>query len=180
MPTASPLVVLVALAVFFLVLVALGSSPPAWFLAAAVAAGTLAAAFDARADVIPDALVVAVTVPIVAILVGEAAGGRLGPAAVSIGSGALLFAGPLLVLHLLAPAAMGFGDVKLASALGAGIGVVDARLALGALCLASAMTAGAGLLTRRRELPFGPGLVGGTLFVIVISTASSDGLLPWR
>jgi leader peptidase (prepilin peptidase)/N-methyltransferase len=52
---------------------------------------------------------------------------------------------PVLALHLLSPASMGFGDVKAAVVLGAAVGTVDARLAAVALCLAAAGGAAFGL-----------------------------------
>ena len=51
--------------------------------------------------------------------------------------GAALMAAPLLVLHLVSPPSMGFGDVKLALLLGAAVGVLDWQLAIPALALAA-------------------------------------------
>ncbi len=45
---------------------------------------------------------------------------------------ALAFAGPLLLLHLVSPAAMGFGDVKAGIVLGYALGLVHWHLALAA------------------------------------------------
>lgn len=91
--------------------------------------------------------------------------GLLGDVGIGIG----LMAGPLLVMHLASPAAMGFGDVKAAAVLGSGLGTVDAQLPLVALLLASAATAAWGLATRRRSLPFGPGLVVGSAWTLALS-----------
>jgi leader peptidase (prepilin peptidase)/N-methyltransferase len=78
---------------------------------------------------------------------------------------------PVLALHLLSPASMGFGDVKAAVVLGAAVGTVDARLAAVALCLAAAGGAAFGLATRRRAIPFGPFLVVASLVVLLANNA---------
>jgi len=64
-------------------------------------------------------------------------------------------------VHLVAPAAMGFGDVKLAVALGAGLGVLEPRLAVLALAIASGLTLLVAACSRRSAMPFAPGLVLG-------------------
>jgi leader peptidase (prepilin peptidase)/N-methyltransferase len=74
---------------------------------------------------------------------------------------------PVLALHLVSPASMGFGDVKAAVVLGAAVGTVDARLAYVALCLAAAGGVAVGLATRRRTIPFGPFLVVASLLVLL-------------
>jgi leader peptidase (prepilin peptidase)/N-methyltransferase len=81
-------------------------------------------------------------------------------------AGAGFLAGPLLALHLLSPASMGFGDVKLAVVLGAGIGIVHPQLALVALFIASGGTALVGVAARRRQIAFGPGLILGAAITI--------------
>jgi leader peptidase (prepilin peptidase) / N-methyltransferase len=83
--------------------------------------------------------------------------------------GAGLMTAPLLALHLAAPTAMGFGDVKAAVVLGACAGIVEPQLALVALFVASAGTAAIGLARRRRHLPFGPGLIIGTAVALLLS-----------
>ena len=80
---------------------------------------------------------------------------RVAPADLLLG--ALGMAGPLLVTHLVRPAAMGFGDVKLAVVAGAAVGLVDPVLGLGALAVGSAAASLAGLARRRRTVAFGPG-----------------------
>jgi len=80
--------------------------------------------------------------------------------------GAALMAGPILVLHVVSPTSMGFGDVKASIVLGAALGLASPGLALFALFIASAGTSAAGLATRRRHLPFGPGLVLGSIATI--------------
>ena len=81
--------------------------------------------------------------------------------------GAAAMAGPILVLHLVSPASMGFGDVKAAVVLGAAIGSVDWELAVGALTLAAGLAATIGVVGRIRTIPFGPFLVLGSAMALV-------------
>ena len=97
--------------------------------------------------------------------VGAANGSELG--AVDVAGGAIAMAVPVLILHLVSPASMGFGDVKAAIVLGAAVGTVDGRLGAVALCLAAALGATVGLVTRRRTIPFGPFLVAGAWVVLL-------------
>ena len=83
------------------------------------------------------------------------------PALGELVGGAAAMALPILALHLLSPASMGFGDVKAAALLGAAVGTVDWRLGAVALCLAALSGAAVGVLTRRRTIAFGPFLVLG-------------------
>jgi len=82
--------------------------------------------------------------------------------------GAVSMCAPLLAVHLWSPAAMGFGDVKLAVLLGAAVGTVAVPLTLVALALGAGGTSLVGIARRKRTLPFGPGLVGGA----IMATAS--------
>jgi leader peptidase (prepilin peptidase) / N-methyltransferase len=117
-----------------------------------------AAAADWRTHRIPNRLVVFVLLPaLLAVLLGGDPAGRLE----SLLLGATVMALPLLVLHLAAPAAMGFGDVKLAAALGAGLGVLEPALAVAALAVASGLALAAAVWKRRSAIPFGPALVTG-------------------
>jgi leader peptidase (prepilin peptidase)/N-methyltransferase len=98
------------------------------------------------------------------ILLAAAAGGRGLPAL----AGALALAGLYLLVHLVAPAAMGAGDVKLALGLGGlagGFGVdVWFLAALGAPLL----TAAWGLVRGARTVPHGPSMC--------LATAAATGL----
>lgn len=129
-------------------------------LGVALIAGSAAAIVDVRTRRLPDSLVVLAGLPGVVeitILAGR------GSPAVAAGAlvGALGFGGPLLVAHVVTPTAIGFGDVKLAMALGTAIGLVDPRLGVLALCVASGTAAALGVLRREATVPFGPGLVAG-------------------
>lgn len=82
--------------------------------------------------------------------------------------GAVAMAAPLLLVHLLSPASMGFGDVKAALVMGAALGLIDPVLSILALAIGSFATAIHGLVTRRRHIAFGPGLLGGAVVAIVL------------
>jgi leader peptidase (prepilin peptidase)/N-methyltransferase len=86
----------------------------------------------------------------------------------AVASGVAVMAVPLLVLHLVTPAAMGFGDVKLAVALGAGLGVLEPNLAVLALAVASGLTLLAAAWARRSATPFAPGLVIGAAAALAL------------
>lgn len=152
-------------------------------LAATVVATTLvisaAAAFaDARTGLIPNRLVAAAAVPGLLFLVHAGATGAA-TTWLDMSLGTLSAAGPILAIHVVSPSAIGFGDVKLAAVLGASLGIIDPRASLLALCVASALTGLAGLLRRRSELPFGPGLVAGSVVAMFCFTLTK-GALPWR
>ena len=136
---------------------------------AALAVGAVAAATDARTGRIPNRLVAlaaaAAAAGVVAVAVHH-------PTAAVAGAvlGTVAFAGPLFVTHLATPAAIGFGDVKLAAALGAPLGLIDPRFGLVALCIATGTTAIVGLARRRHSLPLGPALVLGAAAALLLTT----------
>jgi len=118
---------------------------------------------------LPDRMVLAAAGVGLAALWVEVAAGAFDVARSGIALGALAMAGPLLVLHLLAPSAMGFGDVKTASVAGAALGLFDPMLGLVAIMLGSAMAATIGLVRRQRSVAFGPGLVGGSILAMALT-----------
>ena len=81
--------------------------------------------------------------------------------------GAVVFAGVLLVLHLVSPAGMGFGDVKLGLLLGLYLGSIRLSLVVWGLLLGSligavmAMPVAVRARDRRACIPFGPALAAG-------------------
>jgi leader peptidase (prepilin peptidase)/N-methyltransferase len=137
--------------------------------ALAVALLLPAAVVDLRERRLPDVWVAAATVGFVGIGIVEllTGDGRTTPAVGSTLVGVAVFAGPLLVLHLIVPTAMGFGDVKTAAVLGAATGAVDWRLALVALTLAAGAAAAVGVGGRLRTVPLGPFLVGSGVVVLL-------------
>lgn len=124
-----------------------------------------AAIVDIRSRRLPDSLIAlaAVIAGTVSVLSGTIPGALIG---------ALVFCAPLLAAHLINPAGLGFGDVKLGAVLGLILGSIDWRLVLPALglgCVAALMW----LLVRRvQSLAFGPALVGGATAVAVLGGLS--------
>lgn len=88
--------------------------------------------------------------------------------------GAVAFAGPLLAMHLVAPASMGFGDVKVACVLGAAVGLIHPVYGLVALTVGSFFGALAGLVARRRTVAFGPALVAGAVAALLLAASSTS------
>ena len=84
---------------------------------------------------------------------------------------------PLLVLHLVAPRSMGFGDVKAALVLGAAVGTLAWQLGLVALCAAAGLGAGVGLARRSATIAFGPFLVAGAAVALIGFEVGLDSLL---
>jgi leader peptidase (prepilin peptidase)/N-methyltransferase len=127
-----------------------------------------AALVDAVERRLPNALVLAAALPVIAALIatGSAELGR------SAAAGAALVAGPLLVTHLITPSGMGFGDVKAGAVLGAAMGLVDVELAVLTLVFGLGASAAWGLATRARSIALGPGLVAGALAAHLIGAVA--------
>ncbi|MFC8510203.1 prepilin peptidase [Streptomyces sp. NPDC057411] len=144
-----------------------------WLLAAPF--GTLLACVDLRVHRLPDPL----TLPLAAALPLLLAVAALLPYAAGSWAGALLGAlalgGGYLLLFLIHPAGMGFGDVKLAVPLGAALGWYGwgvlfagafAGFLLGSLYgLALVLTRRAG---RGSAIPFGPFMIAGALLGLLL------------
>lgn len=141
--------------------------PATWRVAgtgAALVVLVVAALVDAVEHRLPNALVALAALP-VGITVALAWSGDVGRGALV---GLVAVGGPLLVTHLVAPAGMGFGDVKAGLVLGAALGLVDSRLALLALVLGLAAGATYGLARRARSIPLGPFLVAGAIASLAV------------
>jgi leader peptidase (prepilin peptidase) / N-methyltransferase len=155
-----------------------------WWIEGALAvtfvSSTIAAFTDAAMDRIPDQLVIIAVIPIAIALAIAIAGGNGADALPGIALGTLGLAGPVLVAHVVSPGSMGFGDVKLAAALGAAVGLVDPRSSLAALCIASGTTAVVALVRHRSTIPFGPGLVLGAASALVLVQPIVEGRPVWR
>ncbi|MET0323955.1 MAG: prepilin peptidase [Ilumatobacteraceae bacterium] len=130
----------------------------------ALVALVVAALVDVVEHRLPNALVGLGLVPVVLCLAAAGSSDLLGACLL----GAALLGGPLLVTHLASPAGMGFGDVKAGAVAGAAVGLIDPQLAVLALVLGLATAATWGLLRRSRTVPFGPGLVAGSLAALVV------------
>lgn len=90
---------------------------------------------------------------------------------------AVLFGGTHAALHALAPTAMGMGDVKLAGSVGAALGV-SGWFALPAAAIVAALVSlslsGVAVCrgTCRDGVPYGPGLLTGTVVVSVLASVA--------
>ena len=81
---------------------------------------------------------------------------------------------------MIAPASMGFGDVKAATALGATLGLIRPELGLWTLCLASAISAGWAIARRERDVALGPGLVLAATAVLLVTACAGIEVTSWR
>ncbi|MFE3291308.1 prepilin peptidase [Rhodococcus sp. NPDC059234] len=168
-------------------------APPRWFVAA-TAAGFAVAAAVADGPVVTAAACLLVwwcvvlsavdlgvrrlpntlTLPGAAVIVVAATLSGRGVAALA---GAAMLAGLYLLVHLLAPAAMGAGDVKLAVGLGAATGTVGGSTWLLAAVGAVAITAAVGVAALAvgrggSGLPHGPSMCVATLLALVAAGAA--------
>jgi leader peptidase (prepilin peptidase)/N-methyltransferase len=159
--------------------IAIRLAPMSLAVLAAMVPLAAAAVVDARHRRLPNRLVVLSAVPVALLCVLDPFVGRLS-AIGSVGAGAVLLAGPLLAPHLIAPAAMGFGDVKAACSLGATLGLIGPELSMWTLCIACGVTAGWGLARRQRHVALGPGLVLAALAVLVVSAVIGVEVAAWR
>ena len=132
--------------------------------------GAVAAEADLRARRIPDRLIGAGLVAAVVIAVVAELGDSARPA-LSMAVGAAMAALPLLIVHLVAPAQAGFGDVKLSALIGALLGVI--WWSLGVLALFCGMLLallGVGLrLWPTRSIPFAACLATAAVGCLAIS-----------
>ncbi len=132
---------------------------------------------------IPNRLVTAGLVAVIAADVVVAAVDHRGGVAVSAVAGALCYGGPLLALHLASPRGIGFGDVKLGGVLGLGLGVghpVLAALALLGACVA-AIVRRATLWRWRTAEPFAPAMAAGVVAVLLVARPVVEALgFGWR
>ncbi len=140
-----------------------------------VAVAVALAFIDAKHKRLPDMLTLA-SYPVAFVLLGAATpvtpdgGGHLLHAIIGLACASAFY----LVLTLIYPAGIGWGDVKLSGLLGLYLGWVGpAELAVGlAAGFVLAAVAGIGLIaarkaTRKSQIPFGPFMLAGALAVIV-------------
>jgi leader peptidase (prepilin peptidase)/N-methyltransferase len=129
-----------------------------------VAAGTV----DVLRRRLPDAL----TLP--AVPAGLLLLTPVGPAAVARGvAGAAVGLSAYGAVHLLRPAALGAGDVKLAGSLGAVLAGVSWPAAALAAVLAGLVTVALALVTRQAAVPHGPGMVTAAWAVLAVVAAGA-------
>ncbi|MFG3125864.1 prepilin peptidase [Streptomyces sp. NPDC048201] len=171
---------LLTAAVCALLALATGPRPElaAWLALAPVA--TLLAAVDLRVHRLPDPLTLPLTPAILALLaLATWLPDHTGTYRTAL-YGALALGAAYLALHLLNPSGMGFGDVKLAPALGAALGWYGwPTLMLGTFAaFATGALYGVTLLltrraTRKSAIPFGPFLLTGTLLGVLVGAYTS-------
>lgn len=142
--------------------------PPLAAPIAVLAPAIIAAAHDVRGRRVPDRWVVATAVGGGA---ASIAAGPAGPVAAVVGAAALGL--PHLVVHAAAPDWLGFGDVKLAAALGFVVGPAGAtlheRLMVATMVASGAAAVGlvGAAVVRRREVAYAPALVLATVAVLI-------------
>jgi leader peptidase (prepilin peptidase) / N-methyltransferase len=154
---------------------------PAFVLAAAcwLAACLIPLAFiDAATRRLPDLLTAPAYLGTAGLLLASAATGDGGhwPTLGRALLGGLAYLGFCLLLFLISPAGMGFGDVKLAASLGTALAWFSwgtlltgafAGFVIGALCSIALLATGRA--NRKTTIPFGPFMIAGTLLLILIA-----------
>jgi leader peptidase (prepilin peptidase)/N-methyltransferase len=146
--------------------------PARWFLAPVL---VVLCAIDLRERILPDRILLpSIVVALALLAVGAAAEGEPGRILAAL-AGAALYAAILLVLHLVSPAGLGFGDVKLGLLLGLYLGVVGIGQVVWALLLGSflglliAVPVAVRARDRRAAIPFGPALAAGTVLTLAVN-----------
>ncbi|PZS38094.1 MAG: prepilin peptidase [Pseudonocardiales bacterium] len=133
-------------------------------------AGVLLASADLIARRLPDALTLP-AYPVVAVLLGGAAVGAGNTEALARATaGALLWAGGYAAVRLVAPGALGGGDVKLAGSLGALAAATSWSGLLAAVLAANVITAaiaGPARLLGYRDVPHGPAMLAAAWLVVL-------------
>ncbi|BDH08484.1 prepilin peptidase [Streptomyces seoulensis] len=171
---------LLTAAICALLALATGPRPElaAWLALTPVA--VLLAAVDVRVHRLPDPLTLPLTPAVLALLALAAwLPDHTGTWRTAL-YGALALGAGYLALHLLNPSGMGFGDVKLAPALGAALGWYGwPTLMLGTFAaFATGALYGLALVVARRAdrksaIPFGPFLLTGTLLGVLVGAYTS-------
>jgi leader peptidase (prepilin peptidase)/N-methyltransferase len=133
----------------------------------------VATAIDVRWHRLPDRLTIGATVLLgSSVLVAAVATGEVA-LAVRAAGGAALLAGLLLLVHVVSPSGMGFGDVKLGVPLGLALGAASLADVVVAVVVASVLGTVAGLVVlvrhrdRARAFAFGPCLCLGAVLVLL-------------
>jgi leader peptidase (prepilin peptidase) / N-methyltransferase len=139
-------------------------------------------AIDLEHYIIPNRIVYPTIFVAVPLLVLAAALGDQWDDLVSAGVGAVLAWGLLLLVHLVSPRGMGFGDVRLSFVLGLFLGWLSLRHVFLGLFLGFLLGSVAGLVLialrrrgRKDHIPFGPFLAAGA----VLAVLAGSPLLSW-
>lgn len=167
----TPAIVLITSTVVAAATAVVGGAPVA--AALAVLALLPAAVVDLRERRLPNRLVaLAGSVGLLAAALERTVGTRLDDVTIGqVVAGLAVLVGPLAVLHLISPAAMGFGDVKAGLVLGGAVGMVEPIAGLVTLTVAGGLGSVVGLVGRRRAIAFGPPLV--------LGAAVASAITPW-
>jgi len=139
---------------------------------------------DLERHIIPNRIVyptIFVSVPLLALAaLAQGEPGRLARALMGAG----LAWGALFVIHLVSPAGMGFGDVRLSFVLGLFLGWLDLRSVLTGLFLGFLLGSVLGVLLvalrlrhRRDHIPFGPFLAAGAVLTVLFGNSLTGWLL---
>ncbi len=139
---------------------------------------------DLELHIIPNRIVyptIFASVPLLALAaLAQGDPGRLGRALL----GAALAWGALFVIHVVSPAGMGFGDVRLSFVLGLFLGWLELRAVLTGLFLGFLLGSVLGVLLvalrrrgRRDHIPFGPFLAGGAALTVFFGDPFTGWLL---
>lgn len=169
-----PLVEMGTAALFAATAVRVGAHPELAAFLVFVAALVAITAIDLELFIVPNRIIyptLFVSVPI--LLLSAAVDGDWKPAREAAIGGLLAF-GLFLVIHLISPRGMGFGDVRLSGVIGMFLGWLGVPEVLLGLFLAFllASVVGVGLIavklrTRKDHVPFGPFLAAGAMLVIL-------------
>ena len=169
-----PLVELVTAALFAAVAVRLGPDPALPAFLVLVAALVAISAVDLEHFIVPNRIVYPALFASAPLLVAAAAAGSEWRSLRNAALGGLLGWGTLLVIHLVSPAGMGFGDVRLAGLIGVHLGWMGLRHVVLGLFLAflTAAVTGIALIatsvrSRKDKVPFGPFLALGAVLAVL-------------
>jgi leader peptidase (prepilin peptidase)/N-methyltransferase len=155
---------------------------PRALLAAVVVCVAVATVVDLETARIPNACVLAVLAATMARAVGAVIVGDHTMVAVArdLVMGVTVSGGlALFVVWLIRPHVIGGGDWKMLAAVGGAVGLVDVTAAaiVGVVAVAAQLVAG--VIVRRRVLPFGPALLGGTVASALSTTWLHFGAGGW-
>ena len=146
-----------------------------------------AATIDARCRRLPDRVVLPGLAVFAAVLILAAAATGSWAWVVAALAGAAVLAVPLLLVHLVSPAGLGFGDVKYGALIGAGVGVATgpAAVVLGFMLAALVqlivvwwrpLPAQRMAGSDRRTAPLGPALAAAAGVWVLVSLISKGGV----
>jgi leader peptidase (prepilin peptidase)/N-methyltransferase len=146
---------------------------PAWAALAIVAGLAAVVPVDVRERRIPTPVVAAATIATTTSIVITALGDESWPVAALAVSGTLIVGGVFLLVHLLHPAGLGFGDVRLGAVAGGLVayGTGNPATAVATAGLAALIAAVVTLASRSRSIPFAPFLLATALAALAVAAS---------